>query len=646
MLRRLADSEWTALAVCALATVVAGRPWILDPALGFTQRDTGFAAVGYDWLQTALLTGADPWATPLGWPAVDPTTHVDWMAGEALIGLPFRLAGWEPFTSHEAIVAIGLFVSAWACHRAARALTGAGPHTWVAAVVGGIGAVHLAHAQHVNLVHDGVAVGAAVLAGAGLVTRRAAWCVAGGGLAGLAGHFGAYMGVHAVLVVGAVAAVALASRLGDARSWVGLGLGALAGGATLLPVVARYARAADVRGVVMDAREIAVESWDPATTFSPNAGALLHDPLYAPTSTLAAQVALHPPNPGYVAVMLAGLGGVALARSRTPLRWAPVVVLGLALALALGPEIAWNGAPTGVPGPYHLVDLVSGGARLRSPARWLAIAQAAVGILAAAGLARIAPPSASGALLVGTLAVGLALGELPVATSSPLTSARIEPAARALAAVEGEGALYERLRDGCTAGEASVFRLATWHGRPLVAGNYARPWAPLQQMNRVLGSWPSPEAATLLRAVATRVVYEHPPLPPLPPLAGRCDEVDGHRICALDPLPVPAALTPTPPTPDAPVVALRWARPPKEKRVEVWCGDTVQTVLPPVWALVARLRGGPPDVVLDPPCATPPTVLGVAAGAPSSTGVVTAAPTPLYAVDTAVWPPPPPPRPR
>jgi len=663
MERRLA-SPLLVFGVLVLATLVAARPWAWDPRWGFGQRDAGFALVSVDWLQTALLHLQSPWRTPLGWPLPDATTLVDWMAGQALLGLPWRLLGGTPWGLHTFSALTGLLLTAWACQYAARIWTGPGPHTWVAGVIGGLGTSPMSHAQHLNLLHHELPVLGAALVGVGLHAGRVVPAALGGALLVGSAHFGAYTGMHAALFAGALALAAGIAPKPPVRVWGALVGGALLAGLTVLPVAVRYADAAARDRVAVTPVEIAAESWDPSTSLRPLPGAPLHAWLPAPGPSpvvppprlgaapahVPASTHMDPPNPGYLALGL-GLVGLAVLR-RGPgdggprgLAWAPAFVGIGALLLALGPQVRWDGVDTGIPGPAALVDALLGGARLRAPARWLGVAWIALGLLASLGLARLGRGRSPVArLALGLVAVVVALGEVPPAAALPAPAAALpapsvglEPVSHVLDQVEEEGALFETDGHACGLDEAHPYRLALFHGRPMVGGTYARGLRSLQEMNRVLRGWPSPEAVVLLRAVGTRVTWEHPPLQPLPAdFPGVCLEAEGHRRCVLDPLPVPQALEPAPPARE--VVVLRWPDADRAPRTAVVsCGEAQQVVRPRAWVLPTRLHRGwsveGVEVVLDPPCPQPPLV-------------DEGAPMPLSAAGAAIWPPPPPPRPR
>lgn len=621
--------------MCLCATVVACRPWLWDASLAFTVRDAGFMLVGMDWLQTAVLRGADVWATPLGWPIAFPTTLVDWTLGEALMGLPFRIAGWDPLRVHVAVVFLALLLSTWTAHRIAVALFGRGPHTWTAGVGAGLGPLQLAHAQHLNLVQHQLALGAALLLAGGLVRGSPGLALAGGLLAGGAAHFGAYMGLHAAMVAVVTLLLGALSRAGTPRTWGAALLGLAIASATVIPVLSRYTTASTTYRMHLGLGEVFADSWDPARTFSPTPRATFHDliPSGAGPTPLDPR---DPNNPGFLLAALGVLGLAARYRPQVPvpLRWAPAAVAVFAFLLALGPVVQWNGRATGLSGPTVLLDSILDGAAFRAPSRWLAVAFSGVAVLAAGGLQRalfLVPQRARGVL--GVFAVAVLLGETPRAVTGPASDVGVEPAARLLDDITGEGALYENHGPACPYEARQGFYAALFHGRPMVGGIYARAFGDIQDINRVAGSWPAVEAATFLRAVGTRVTYEHPPLRRLPEGTGRCHIADGHRICELDPqqLPAPSVVTETA---AGAVIGLRWRSLPESHAVQIQCAGNSVTTFPRVWALVTRLRGGSGvDVFLDAPCPSVPTV-------------DVGSPVPLYSTGGASWLPQPPIRPR
>jgi hypothetical protein len=577
--------------------------WLLDASPLFNERDAGFSAVALAHLQGALL-GHGGWAdAPLGWPLGEGTTRADWMAGQAVLLLPARLAGVDPSRVYELASFVGLVLTAWAGYQLARVLVGPGPHAVLAGLVAGLGPLQLGHAAHANLVHHEVALLPALLLGAGLSRGRAPVAAAGGLAAGLAWHFGLYMGLHAALVTGAVVLGLAVTRRGTARAWIAAAAGLALALLTVVPVAKLYGGAA-TEGGVPDA-EMVSGSWDLGTTFALTEGAWLHAYIGA-ASPVRLVTAWESPNPGYLVLALALVG--LFTRGRPRGAW--ILVLGvaaIAAALALGSTPRWHGAALPVPGPHRLLEWLTGG-NLRSPLRWLALVHVAIGLYASAGLAALA------ARLPGSTAgrwgrLGLTAGVLVVATSELPWRAQAEAASASRAYcllddVNADGALFEVFGKRCDCGGTSRLRATLFHGRPVVGGHYARYAPALTSVNQLLNGWPNPGALAFLRATQSTVLFEHPPLRGGEPPDATCTKSDGHRLCVLDaraPLPAPSAITTEP---MGPVVGLRWPSVPNTRVVRVECAGRAPEEHPvDAWQVLAQVRGVDTfDVLFEAPC--------------------------------------------
>lgn len=577
--------------------------WLFDASPLFAERDAGFSALALDHLQGALL-GQGRWDdAPLGWPLGAGTTRADWMAGQAVLMLPARLAGVDPSRSYELASFAGLVLTAWAAYLLARVLVGPGPHAVLAGLVGGLGPLQLAHVPHVNLVHHEAALIPALLLGFGIAKGRAPLAVAGGLAAGLACHFGLYMGLHAALVTGAVVIGLAFTRRGTMRAWAGATFGLALGLATVVPVAILYGGAANDGGVP-DA-EMVSGSWDLGTTFALSEGSKLHAWIGA-TSPVRLIAARESPNPGFVVSVFALVGLVGRGRPRGA--W--ILVLGVAIvsgALALGSSPRWSGVPLPFPGPHRLLESLTGG-NLRAPIRWLALVHVAVGLYASAGLVAVTSRlPAWGRLALTTAVVGVATFELPPRPAGAVAPA--SPAYCLLDEVQEDGALFEVFGGtvrggGCACGGTTRLRAALFHGRPVVGGHYARYDPALTSANQLLNGWPNPGTLSFLRATLSTVVLEHPPLRGDDPPDASCHREDGHRLCVLDgrsPIPAPSAVTTTG---GGAVVGLRWAVVPRVRVVTVTCAGLRPEVYPvDAWVVLAQVRGADTfDLFLEAPC--------------------------------------------
>jgi hypothetical protein len=520
--------EGRAIAVIAAATAFACRGLLTGT---FPARDTAFTLVTMQHLQGALLDGRDWTRGPLAWPLDGSVAQTDWVLGQALLALPLRLLGLDPAVTHDATVVLGLFFTAWACHKLAEALLGSGPHTWIAGIAGGLNPVQMAHAQHTNLVWHAPTVLGGLLLALGLHRRAPATAFAGGLVLGLGGHFGFYVAQHDALVAACVLLVFVAAGFQPpAGRALGTGIaGSIAGFATLIPPALVWKAFSDRWDVGVPLQELHDGSWQLATTLAPLSG-----PLHAPLQMLwpvpggPRNAWMNPPNPGFVALILAIRGGLEARRHAGEA--APLVLIGgVSLLLALGPDLILSD-PNGVaPAPYRLWMLLPGAAGLREPGRWLAVAFFALSPLVAAGAKGLRTGWIAAAMVVFLL-------ELPPLRTFPWEAVRLEPAYAALDDVHAEGALWDEAlrRDGkCGVKGGHAIRAQLFHQRPLVGGVWARRFEELDRINKIAGSWPSEDALALFRELGVAVTLEHPPLPAMDVSGAECTETAGHRVCVI-----------------------------------------------------------------------------------------------------------------
>lgn len=640
-LRRILSHSCAVLVLLA-ATIAACWPWCMPGGELFGQRDTAFTVLASRHLQQALL-GQHNWTQgPLGWPAPWSVTQADFTAGQGLLAWPIELLGVEPFAAMNVVAFLGVFLTAWCAHRLMLALTGPGSHTWVAGVAAACHPLHLAHAQHVNLVHHEWMVLGALLMGWGLVDRRP-WIAFAGGLALLvAPWFGLYMGMQAVMVGGVVLMVAALARIGDRRSWLALGGGLLLGGLAYAPVLATYARVGFLFDVFTDPASLAAWSWDPATTLTPIQRAPLHRWLFGLEEARSGH-ANNPANPGYLMFSLAVVGLAAL-RALPGRRWAWGVVVGVVLAaalLAVGPTLVWNGEVTSLPGPYRLLDWIPGFYGLKDPKRWLGVSFTALGLLSGAGAWWISSKTRRWgpipAWVIGGLLVVMLVAERATPRTGKPELLRLHQVYLELDTLTGPGPLWDNALSlsnnerSCHCSSARAYRAALYHGRPLVSGTAARGTGTSRALQAVLKTWPSPASIELLRAIGAHAVLDHTSSLPLADPRVSCRTVDEHSLCVLQPrlaLPDPGSVHTEA---RGPIVGLRWPES-HDSPMVVRCGAETQLASAEVWAALTDMRLGADtpwlDLFLDEPCH----------------GSVHADPTgwiPLYADDDAPpWPTP------
>ena len=605
----------TSTALLVLAAAVLGVTAIsLNPgARVFLWDDAMFTALAAEHLQGVLLHGGDWTRGPFAWPIDGSVSQVDWLLGPALLGLPARLLGVAAIDSANVVVALGLLLTTLAWWAVARLLLGRGPHTWLAALAGGLHPLALTQAPYLNLVHRELVVLGPLLLGLGLHRRAPAIAFGGGALAALAGWFGFYQGAQALVVTAIVLGAAGLARVGDRRAWlaasVGLGIGAL----TMLPVAVVYQQTATLQGVSPDLRSLAGEAWD-----------LSHPLLLGRGSTPAATAPLGQGSGSAIALaapwllVLAGVGLRYLPGQRPRWAWLAILLTGLVGAwLALGPTPSGPLAP---PPLYRLLMGVPGLSNLRAPSRWLVLPLGAIALLAALGARELVGlltrrwPRAGVVALLPPLLFCLGLRSLPgepraIVTPDPVYVALEGLPPGALVEVTNRGA---SMACSCTLGQR--FHAAMLHRRPLVGGVYARRLQSLVELDRALQGWPSPEVVALMRRIGATVVIEHSLGPAPDPSVARCTQDERHRVCALVaptiPLPAPDALGVVT---EPPVTALRWTsgQAPRDT-VRIRCGEEEQTVSVRPWQALTALRYGPSsptlEVVLPTPCAVAPTV--------------------------------------
>ncbi len=609
--------EAAAVSVLLVASLAACWPWCIPGRAVFGQRDSVFTVLASHHLQRALLGERSLSVGPLGWPAPLSVTQADFTAGEGLLSLPIEALGVEPMAAMGVVAFLGILLTAWCAHALTRALLGQGPHTWVAGIAAACHPIHLAHAQHVNLLHHEWTLLGALLLGWGLATRRPGLAFSGSAALLAAPWFGLYMGLHSALVAVMLLTGAAVARLGDRRSWLAAGAGLLLGTALFAPVLGMYAHVGFEFEVFGDPASMAKWSWDPTTTLAPIQRSPLHSWLFGLDPDAVTGVANNPANPGYTASLLALLGLVAW-RARPARRWAWWVIAAVLVStalLALGPVLVWNGQATAVPGPYRLLDWIPGFYGLKNPVRWLGVSFMAMGLLGGLGvwwLGRLtrrwgALPSHA----LGLLLVAMIVAERAVTRTGGPQMLELHPAYLALDEIEGFDPLWDNAltqpKDPyrCRCGSGQAYRAALYHGRPLVGGTAARGTEAGRGIQRVLMTWPSEASVELLRAVGARLVLDHDDHHPDPALGVSCTHPRGHALCLLEPrtpLPDPDAVHTEG---DGPVVGLRWPHG-TDGALLVRCDERATRSTPQVWRALTTMRHGSDaawlDLFLEEPC--------------------------------------------
>jgi hypothetical protein len=586
----------------AVVVVVLSALWWLTPVLtsdgGLIRRDANMMLLAVDQLQGGLLGEG---LSRMAWPLDTGGAVTDWVAGQAVLSLPLTLLGAEPATIQVFLSASGFILSALAGLLVTRLLLGPGPHTWVGGMAVGYHIAHITHQPHINLIHHETAILGAALLGLGLVRSRPMLAGVGMLIGGLSAHFGAYMGLHAGLMLAALLVSAGWHRVGDRKTWGGIAGGGLLAGLTLLPVGRLFARSARWVSQTSTDEVISRTSWDPTAFFEPSTQIAIHrlslhanDPRMLPRATQS-----DPANAGFAMLMLSVLGLVVFwDRPRHRFVWWAIIGATLAsMVLALGGEVIWHGEGTGIPGPHALLTQLPGLGGLRDPARWLAVSFTGMGLLSALGAWALYRRS----WILGLAAVGFLMAERPATQASGRTREIAHADYDALRDVPVTGALWdtmmspEGVRSTCGETIISAYLSAIGHDRALLGGQYARLVGVLDEVNRIALTWPDPQAALLLDALEVGLVYEHQRLTTIPEALATCQPLERHRLCTLhaaaDPLPAPGVVT-TEPVRAA--VGVRWMAPDDLPAIlNVRCGDDDQAVDGQLWWLITRLRHGP-----------------------------------------------------
>jgi hypothetical protein len=517
------NTSFADLVLTAVAALVMIWPlW----SSSFAARDAAFTAIA---MQSVVFSPTGV-GCPLAWPQPWPLTQSDWVLGQGLMAAPLLTAGLPVARAHDVVVAVGLVATALAGTLLSRRINGPGAHNAIAGVCTGLSPIVLAHGQHVNLVHHELPVFAIVVWWDAAHRRDIARAALAGLLTSLSVQFGAYIELHALVLLAGLL------PLGDRRTIPAAVLGATLGATAGAPIAWMYLSIARDHSVTIPAQELRDTSWHLADTLRP-LQVLLHSPLSAiwpvhpPKGSLAW---MNPVNPGYAMVGWIAFG---VRHVRANVRRCLLLTLVVAAGLSIGPElVVVDPGGTRLPGPWTMVSFLPGISALREPARWWMVAGIVAAPFAAAGL-RYATRALTerGRVIATTAAVALALAETPSLRTSPLQTVTPEPVYAELQRLR-PGPLYdEALRhDPSCAGRAGTAILAAGeHHRPLVGAHYARRTAFLDDINRSAGSWPSDGALATFRRIGVSVTLEHPPLRGTPPPAARCVVISDHRLCEI-----------------------------------------------------------------------------------------------------------------
>lgn len=348
---------------------------------------------------TRLATG--DWAVLHNWshanifhPAEHALAYSELFAFPALVGAPLLVLTGNVILTYNALFLGTFLVAALAMYALARDLTGSRPGGWIAGLLFAFAPFRFDHGPHLQTqfgclmplvlwqVHRLVATGR---------RRHALW--AGLALAAVNLSNG-YLMFFFSPFVGAFAVFALwrHRRLGDLRSWLGLGLAAILALAITVPAMLPYLelRAAGQEGRSLDwliRYSASASSWLTATPWQRLWSWLALDP--RPETHLF---------PGIMPIALTVLGCVLLRRppradagprshNVRAVQWFSVGAIGVCIWWSFGPIIHVNGEATGLPALYAWVRAaVPGFDALRVPARIAGVLSLWTALTAAVGV--------------------------------------------------------------------------------------------------------------------------------------------------------------------------------------------------------------------------------------------------------------------
>ena len=600
--RPVARAVAAALALFVL-TVIATWPLVRVNEFALVREDAWFTLVCMDHWGRVLTQGVDWRATPLGWPIEPGVANCDHVAAQGIASLPLALA--RPHVRYLIVCLLGVWSSALAILLLARQLTGPGWHTWIAPLGFGLGAMHLTHLEHANLIWHAPILGGLTLFACGVWRGRWAWALIGGLILGLTPHLGFYLGLQGLVVAGIITLVGLATGARRPAAYLAAIGGTFLGLVTVLPIALAYAGAQASGEIHIPLFELQDESLDLLGLIAPNREVSLHP---GGQSMPWAKRFTDPMNAGY---LVTGLGLVGLyAIRRSPAKrawWTTVAVAIVGIALALGPYPRFLDLDLGIPGPYRALMWLPGFDGLRAPVRWLFLTHAATALLAAAGARLIVQRlPTKRRWLVALLAVGAVL-EWPRIEMGPTRSTSPRPVHQTLAG--GSGAVAE-LASGPGAPQRAMAGVLV-HRRPLVGGEYARRTEASLNVNAITRRWPSSESLAFLRLIDVGDVVANQPHPDL-----TCTRARRLWHC---PIPVRRALHTVGPlvplTEDRPVLGVRWSTLDVDT-VRLACDGVVEESLAQPWRALAAVRGAPVTAFFDTPCTG--VVTSVPSGQPVS----------------------------
>lgn len=493
--RRLAE-----LALFLALTILHTWPLATDPARlsRLDNDDTAFNTWVVAWVQHALLH--DPlnlFQAPAFHPERDTLAYSEHMTVQAVLGLPFHLAGASPVLVYNLLVMLGFLLSGIAMCRLMTAWTG----SFAAGIIAGALFAFNTHvftriphmqALHVEFIPLVLYAFDRVLSQARV--RDAILLAAAFALQALCSNY-----LMVMLAVGLAAAAAVRREAWtSARVWGLLVLAAALAGAALLPFLLPYYRLHETQGLnrtIEDVRRYSAWWQDYLSTVG-----RLHYDWWSHRFIVANRTALFP---GVTAVLLAIVALATRAAWRDPRArmMLPIAVVGV--VLSLGANLSLYG---------WLQANVPAFQGMRAAGRWGYLALVAVAVLAGYGVAQLETrwkarrwwPAAAGALLV-LVTVEVMRAPLPLVSFNGIPRVFRQLTRPDIGAI----VVYPLYQWSSFFGNARYMLYQTAHWKPMLNGYSS--FAPQSYFERAarFNNFPAPEVIAEMKSIGiTHVVIE------------------------------------------------------------------------------------------------------------------------------------------
>jgi hypothetical protein len=376
------------------------------------------------WGQHALVTAPlGVFDAPMFHPERRTLTYMDALLGQAVLTLPLRALSLNVAAAYDALVVASFAASGWTAYRLLRYLGASRPAAFACGLLYVASPYRMSNLGNLNLLHTQL-VPLALLFGIRFARRGRTRDLAGAaGVVAVQTAFGWYYAFHLAI------ALALLGGWARFRRWPGL---------TPFPWRRVLAAAALTAVVVLPlawpywVQHATVPGYRRSLGIAALYSADLLDHVRHPRENAVARALGLPTGdlayfPGFVALALAVVGGLAAWRARRAAASAPGAsadgyfgLLGVtSFVLSLGPVLQAAGRRLPVPLPFAVLwFVVPGFTVLRAPGRFAGLALLALLVFAARGYDRLGVrlgPRGAPALLAFVVALGVALG-----VSSPM----------------------------------------------------------------------------------------------------------------------------------------------------------------------------------------------------------------------------------